>query len=404
MFNICLSANEDYVKYAAALMFGIVNNTNKNKSFKDFFNLDSIDSKGYKDFAGIKHKIKDYTKLDSNEVSEGYIFHLFTNALSNECKDKLNKLQNALNKIYPCEIKIHYVDETPFHKAISWSGNYTAYYRLKIPEILKGVKTALYLDCDMLVCDDIRELFSIDLESKCAGVVYDAAAAIRRHTIKAKSSAHSDITFGINDFNSGFLLLNLNAINPARFWEDSVNIINNYDLTFPDQDVLNIILKDKVLLLSLAYNLAVPIFVSLKVEFCNDENKIFNINYSRQEYAAALKDIKIYHYTYPKPWLKWQEQLWVYENYPLASMEYAKYIVKMWWDNAVLTPIFAPELLEVKNEVKENWHIDFRSIMQDKINRVEVKMRKKMRKKDRIYISLFVVMFAWLVACVFFRF
>lgn len=42
MFNICFCADEKYVKYAAAMMFGIVKNTNVNKSFKDFFTLDSI--------------------------------------------------------------------------------------------------------------------------------------------------------------------------------------------------------------------------------------------------------------------------------------------------------------------------------------------------------------------------
>lgn len=42
MFHICFCADENYIKYTCALIYSIVKNTDSSKSFKDFFNEDSI--------------------------------------------------------------------------------------------------------------------------------------------------------------------------------------------------------------------------------------------------------------------------------------------------------------------------------------------------------------------------
>lgn len=52
---------------------------------------------------------------------------------------------------------------------------------LFISELMPSkLKTCLYVDVDMLVLQDLRELFNLDLEDKIAGVVKDIKS-IREH-------------------------------------------------------------------------------------------------------------------------------------------------------------------------------------------------------------------------------
>lgn len=281
--------------------------------------------------------------------------------------------------------------------------------------MLKDVKTALYLDCDMLVRFDVRELFSIDLESNMAGAITDAEPVLREHRLKAKNADSKDMLLDGTYFNSGFLLLNLDSINPSTFWTDSVKIINEYELQFPDQDVLNIIFKDRTLKLSLAYNFMLPYFLCLPVEFCSDENEIYDIAYTRNEYNIAKNNVKIYHYTFPKPWKSLSEQAWIWEHHGVDARGHRVNIIeKMWWINALNTPIFAPELRGLKEELN-NDKMDYAEFMKLKLNEVqkniantksninslESKLRKKARHRDRIYLTLITILTIALIAHIF---
>ena len=85
-------------------------------------------------------------------------------------RDKLDAFIKSLNKIYPCELSIHTLDDSVFHSSIAWgfeyehSKNYLAYYRLLLARILpQNATKCLYLDTDTLVLCDVRELFALDL-------------------------------------------------------------------------------------------------------------------------------------------------------------------------------------------------------------------------------------------------
>ena len=157
--HICICLDDGYVKYAAVLINSIVINAEKaNKSSK---------------------------------VSYKFVFHLISNHITGENIKKISSLENALTVHFETDILVHTVDDTIFRKYRAWSleGNnsYATYLRLLIPEILdESVNKCVYLDCDMLCCGNIIELFNIDLGDAIIGASVDAIALMSCLEFKGK--------------------------------------------------------------------------------------------------------------------------------------------------------------------------------------------------------------------------
>lgn len=297
-----------------------------------------------------------------------------------------------------------------FKDAPAWNGNHLAYFRLKLPSLLpKDVRYALYLDVDMLVVSDIRELFSIDLEDNYAGVVSEIDAW-RLKGMKAKNSQHTDIIFDTNYFNSGFLLFNLESVRKINFWERAIYLLQNYIPDIVDQCIINEIFKGNILKLSHAYNSMITIHNMYPISYCNDENKYFDTNYTRQELKDAMLNPKIYHYNLRnKPWSN-QDSKWFWEYCGLhTNWRRTKYIITFWWENALQTPIYKDEFKTLKAGLKDNETIIPFLVLKDIILKeqecnLESKLntlKRKIRKRDRIYITLFLTTFiAFIVAII----
>lgn len=99
------------------------------------------------------------------------------------------------------------IDDSPFKIFPSPRGNYVGYYLLKFENILpKEIHKILYIDIDMLVCCDLRELFAIDLEQKTAGVVLDYFS--EHHNLKGKNN-NENLPIAKEFFNAGILLIDM---------------------------------------------------------------------------------------------------------------------------------------------------------------------------------------------------
>ncbi|RIY32658.1 hypothetical protein CJP74_04015 [Psittacicella melopsittaci] len=132
--------------------------------------------------------------------------------------------------------------------------------RLYIPSIidlnLLGSDRVLYLDCDMLVLDDLGCMNEIDFEGKFFAVVGDFDIRdrylsmlvgwnsenvnyYRNHFRHIKNLGLDSM---LDYFNSGMVLFNLKAIHESGVDKGFLvhSMIKRQYLTFPDQDVLNI--------------------------------------------------------------------------------------------------------------------------------------------------------------------
>lgn len=163
-----------------------------------------------------------------------------------------------------------------------------AYYRISIPEIFSdNVKRAIYLDCDLIVKGDIKELWETDLE----GHALAAAENIASSTFLKSGLAQQDY------FNSGVLVLDLEK------WrkEDLSEKVRRFKLEHPeliqtnDQCAFNGVFRGNWKRLPLNWNMQSGLYNSSKQK--DRLNKESPIN-------ECILAPKIIHYVgWSKPWL-----------------------------------------------------------------------------------------------------
>jgi lipopolysaccharide biosynthesis glycosyltransferase len=166
-----------------------------------------------------------------------------------------------------------------------------AYIKFDLPDLIPNQDKVLYLDSDVIIQKDLSDLFEININDYYAGAVKDIGLINNDLNIK-------------NYFNSGVMLLNLKLMRENNASTALLNIAKSADnLTYMDQDCLNILFENKVKSLPGIYNCLYNLFLKNKEKFTLDYiNKCFGTNYS------SLNNIKknsciIHLVSYDKPWI-----------------------------------------------------------------------------------------------------
>ncbi len=127
------------------------------------------------------------------------------------------------------------------------------FYRWLIPEVLYQYDKVIYLDCDLVVTGDIKELLEIELvENEIIAGVRDTIEKDRikyyiRKELKVEPEGY---------INSGVLLIDTKKFFHQDIKEKCLKLLRNHSvLMCPDQDALNIVLKNNIKLLSEKWNL-----------------------------------------------------------------------------------------------------------------------------------------------------
>lgn len=217
--------------------------------------------------------------------------------------------------------------------------NYLTYYRLLLERFLpKDLDKCLYLDVDMLVVGDLRELFTIDLGDNFAGVVLESGF-VGTHTIPSKNSSfpfQDIILTPTGYFNAGFIFVNLQAWRSGKIEQKALEFLQNYNPIYLDQDTLNVLFGENTLKLGLEWNFDVAL--TRENAIFKGENKEYTIRYTRAEHENALKNLKIIHYnTGSKPWKSLIKKKKCKQN--LHNERICK-----WWKYALQTPIFGLDI------------------------------------------------------------
>lgn len=123
-------------------------------------------------------------------------------------------------------------------------GRFTAaaYMRLFAPEYLPdGIKRFLYIDSDTLVLRPLNVLFNSDLKGRATGMVPEP-------TIYKELKADLGLSETEPYFNSGVILFDREKWDAGRFaYKCALYLKNNRDrLRFPDQDIINHVLKGEI--------------------------------------------------------------------------------------------------------------------------------------------------------------
>jgi lipopolysaccharide biosynthesis glycosyltransferase len=129
------------------------------------------------------------------------------------------------------------------------------YYRIFIPQLFPNLEKAVYLDSDIVLLDDVAKLYNTDLGDNILGVVTDESVIcvpvfcdyVKRH-IGVKDPAEY--------FNSGVLVMNLNAFRQAKIRKKFVHLLlkYNFNTVAPDQDYLNFLCRGRLTYLDGGWN------------------------------------------------------------------------------------------------------------------------------------------------------
>lgn len=184
---------------------------------------------------------------------------------------------------------------------ISSSGRWSSsiYYRLFIPFVMSDYDRILYLDSDILVIDDLVELFEIDISNFGIAAVRDTISPILHLNIKRFAHFKNNLKLNNpeNYFNSGVLLFNLKNINNKSYFEKLMHLLYIKDLMHPDQDILNCLFEDKVKFLPARYN--------YMCHACQADDRYLNLidGEYKIDFINARQNPQIIHYSGKrKPW------------------------------------------------------------------------------------------------------
>lgn len=237
--------------------------------------------------------------IAENNRNNDVDIYVLTDFFNDETTLWLNALAETERNI---TIHINLVDDSKLRGLKDTWSIYT-WYRVLIPEILpKSVRRVLYLDADVIVKDDISELFSIDMTDKSIAAVIDIESANAETFLRCGYDSSKGYVC------AGVMLMNLDYWREYNLSEKIVKwgFDHNDCIKFPDQDTINFICQDSKIILPLRYGIVDKFFT------CDD----YYLNQYRQELKAAFYNPGIVHYAGQSPW--------VYEK--------AKHVLQFYWD------------------------------------------------------------------------
>lgn len=241
-----------------------------------------------------------------------YNLYILNTDLNERNKKKLKALAGQNVNIRFIDVSNYieqYFSKTPLYTRAHFS--VATYYRLFITDIFKDLAKVIYLDCDLVLKDDIAKLWQFELGDEYIGAIKDFY--IRKDN--AKNHYYSNVLklTNANDyFNAGVLVMNLDELRKNNFIEHCLKTLDYIKKPrYLEQDILNIICQGHVRFLDFKWNLLNHLVTRL------DDIQKFISKDEQEMIANAIKSPAILHFSSDtKPWntskLPYTEEFWQY--------------------------------------------------------------------------------------------
>lgn len=184
-----------------------------------------------------------------------YDIKILTNGFSKE----------NLKKLYDMELERVEIEVIDIARAVVGHRNHlrarlrdyyseSIFYRIFIASLFPELDRAIYIDCDIVLVDDIAKLYDTDIGNNILGVVADESIPG-----VPEFCEYIDKWVGVpagKYFNSGVLLINLKEFRKARIEKKITEYASryNFDTVAPDQDYLNFLCRGRVHYLDYTWN------------------------------------------------------------------------------------------------------------------------------------------------------
>lgn len=275
-----------------------------------------------------------YSILKNSE--EEYYFFILT---ADNIEKEAEKFADILKKKYSnFKVSVISVDTDCFARTQVFNLHLSqaTYFRLLIPKLLPDYKKCIYLDCDIIVFGNLKDLYDIALEDNYIAGVRDCHI----NAVTPRGKEHQKL-LGIpsldNYINAGVLLMNLEKIRQDRLLSlflRQIEKINWYE----DQDVINICCYPYIKILPLKYNLF-HFYFGKNIKF------LYRFPYEKRDFDFEYDNPFILHMggAY-KPWL----------NYAFTGS-------REWWNLAEIfesSPEYQYYRQRCENENRKNTMLD----------------------------------------------
>lgn len=197
-----------------------------------------------------------YSCLKSNKLDFD-IFNIFIldGGISNINKTKIESICDEANVNYTLKFIKYDNLEDILGIEIKSTRPLATYARLFSATLIdESIDKIIYIDCDALVVDSLKELWQINIERYyCAGVLDAGPTYINTFLGLPETHEH---------FNAGLLLINLKLWREDNLEKSFLDYIfeNDGRVFHNDQGVINVICKDKILKIDPKYNILSPFF------------------------------------------------------------------------------------------------------------------------------------------------
>ncbi|HDR0633103.1 General stress protein A [Pasteurella multocida] len=186
-----------------------------------------------------------------NNNGKDISFYIFDLGISEESKKDICDVVIASgNKVY--FIFVNESDFNQFPSNIDYISLAT-YARLKATDYLpSSLNKIIYLDVDVLVFDSLETLWNIDISHYFAAACYDSFIENENHEHKKVISMSEREYY----FNAGVMVFNLEEWRKIDVFSRSLELLDIYpnQMIYQDQDILNILFKNKIYYLDCRFN------------------------------------------------------------------------------------------------------------------------------------------------------
>ena len=129
-----------------------------------------------------------------------------------------------------------------------------AYFRLFIETAFPEYDKAVYLDCDVVLLNDVAKLYETELDDNLVAAVFE-----QNTSREPMFTNYVKDIIGIEPhtyFNSGVMVMNLKEFRKSKVQDQFIYMLTtyNFDSLAPDQEYLNVICHDRVKYLPTGWN------------------------------------------------------------------------------------------------------------------------------------------------------
>ena len=181
-------------------------------------------------------------------------FHILDGGISEHNKTKIYEITSKFN----INISVNYIYydnvDKLLNKDITATRALSAYAILLASSLLdSSIDKIIYMDCDALVTDSLKEIWNTDIKDYDFGAVLDLDSKHVNRFLDMSSDVH---------YNSGFLLINLKQWRENDLENQFLDYLieKNGEVYHNDQGILNHVCEGNILTIHPRYNVLSPFF------------------------------------------------------------------------------------------------------------------------------------------------